>query len=60
MKCKNQSASPKFSPVMICHTSGPVSYFEYYRGNVKHKLCGNKLIMLNAEGTRSIFCDVDK
>jgi hypothetical protein len=60
MKAKSQSSSPPFKPVMNCPVSGEVSYFEYYRTKTKYALSGNILIMLDENGNRSIFCDVDK
>lgn len=60
MKAKNQNSSKPFRPVMTCPASGEVSYFEYYRGTTKYALSGNTLIMLDEDGNRSIFCDVDK
>lgn len=61
MKVRNESSSPAKRPVMVCPASGEVSYFEYDRGHLpKYKLDGNRLMMLNADDTRSIFDDVDQ
>lgn len=61
MKAKNQNSSKPFRPVMVCPVSGEVSYFEYDRGHFpEYKLDGNRLMMLDADGKRSIFDDVDQ
>lgn len=60
MKSKNSSSSPQFKPVMTCPVGGEVSYWEYDHGrDPGYKLSGNRLMMLDKDGNRSIFDDVD-